>query len=303
MHVREHTTQRDGLRFSHRIIEHPAPRVTPTLFVSGAFQTMNSWARFARAFASQTSVLLVDPPGMGDSDALPPEVGVDYLTACVEQVLDEHRIERVSIVAASYGTVSAFRFAQIHPDRVDRLVLAGTMKAVPSHMRERIAGTLFLARRADRRALADEAVDAMLCHDPATPVDRLAYAARVLRGGILRMTDADLRKYAFNTERLLRHTSLDLSTTICGPEALVLTGEHDRFTPPDECRLVAEAFERAWFTTVRRADHLLHLQQWETVIDLVLGFVAGTLGLEGVPGSYPLERVGMRRAPMQSMVA
>lgn len=70
-------------------VEHFAPRFTPTLFVSGAFQTMDSWARFARAFAEHTTVLLCDPPGMGTSDLLPAEVGVDFLAGCLEQVLDE----------------------------------------------------------------------------------------------------------------------------------------------------------------------------------------------------------------------
>ena len=51
----------DGLRFAHRARLHPDPGFTPTLFVSGAFQTMDSWTRFERAFAPRTTVLLVDP--------------------------------------------------------------------------------------------------------------------------------------------------------------------------------------------------------------------------------------------------
>ena len=55
---------------------------------------------------------------------------------------------------------------------------------------------------------------------------------------------------------------------------------------------MAAAFERGWFTTVRRADHLLHLQQWDTVIDLLLRFIARDLPEEGTPGCRRLERVG-----------
>lgn len=299
MNVTELLTSRAGLRFSHRIIPHGAPRFTPTLFVSGAFQTMDSWARFARMFAPETTVLLVDPPGMGSSDLLPAEVGIDFLAACLEQVLEEHGIERVSVVAASYGTPSAYQFARLHPERVDRLALVGTMQELPRHLRERIAGTVAIARRGDRNHLAEEVVDGMLCHDPEKTIDRREYAARVLRSGILRMTDAELLKYAANTERLLGHTSLDLSGLIAGPEALVFTGEHDRFTPPGECRRVAAAFEHGWFTTVRRADHLLHLQQWDTVIDLLLRFMARELPATGTPGCNELEVV---RAPAPGLL-
>lgn len=300
MDAMERQTCREGLRFSHRIIAHPSSRSTPTLFVSGAFQTMDSWARFARAFAPHTTVLLVDPPGMGKSDLLPADIGIDFLAACLEQVLDEHAIECVSVVAASYGTPSAYQFARLHPERVDRLALVGTMQELPPQLRDRIAGTVAIARSGDREHLAAEVVDGMLCHDPERAIDRRAYAARVLRSGILRMTDAELLKYAANTERLLGHTSLDLSGTIDGPEALVFTGEHDVFTPPLECRRVAAAFANGWFTTVRRADHLLHLQQWETVIDLLLRFMARELPDCGTPGCNGLELV---RAPAPRVTA
>lgn len=290
----ERLTSRDGLRFRHRMIAHPAPRFTPTLFVSGAFQTMDSWVRFARAFAPHTTVLLVDPPGMGASDLLPADYDVDFLAECLEQVLDERGMDRASVIAASYGTASAFQFALRNPDRIDRTALVGTMKELPLHMRERIARSAWFARHNDRIALAQEVVDGMLCHDPARPIDRREAAARVLRSGILRMDDAELLKYAANTERLLNHEPLDLDTCIAGPEAMVFTGEHDAFTLPEECRRVAGAFETAWFTTVRRADHLLHLQQWDTVIDLLLRFIGRTLPAAGTSGCNALERLPAR---------
>ena len=277
MSYREYHTTRDGLRYSYRVIEHPAPRFTPTLFVSGAFQTMDSWSRFARAFAPQTTVLLVDPPGMGRSDLLPADRDVYFLAECLGQVLDECGLPRCSVVAASYGTPSAVALAAMRPERVDRIVLAGTMRELPSHLRQRIAGTVDFARRRDWDGLARECVDGMLCHDPAKPIRRRERASRILRDSIARLSDAELLRYAANTERLLRHEPLDLSTKIAGPEALAFTGEHDLFTRPRDCREVVSVFERAWYTSVRQADPLFHLQQPEGVIELIFRFVARTL--------------------------
>jgi pimeloyl-ACP methyl ester carboxylesterase len=78
-------------------------------------------AREATAFAPHTTVLLVDPPGMGGSDLLPSELGVDFLADCLEQVLDEHGIQRANVVAASYGTPSAVALAAKSPERIDRV--------------------------------------------------------------------------------------------------------------------------------------------------------------------------------------
>ena len=261
------------------------------LFVSGAFQSMDSWARFIRAFAPHTTVMLVDPPGMGRSDPLPADVGIGFLAGCLEQVLDEHGIERANLVAASYGTPSAFELARTRPERIDRLALAGTMRELPPHRRERIAYTIELARRRHRQELADEVVAGMLCHDPALAIQRRGAAARVLHSSVLRMSDVDLDKYAANTERLLNAEPLDISKTIGGPEVLAFTGEHDVFTPPEENRRVAAAFKRAWFTTVRCADHLFHLQCAETVATLLVRFASRALDQAGVPGSTRVEQI------------
>jgi pimeloyl-ACP methyl ester carboxylesterase len=228
---------------------------------------------------------------MGRSDPLPPDVGIDFLAECLEQVLDEHGVERANIVAASYGTPSAFELARRRPERVDRLVLCGTMSRLPPHRVERIAYTIELARRREREALADEVVSGMLCHDPTREIARRQAAVRVLRAGLLRMSDFDLDKYASNTERLLQHPPLDVRTGIAGPEVLAFTGEHDVFTPPEENRRVASAFARAWFTTVRYADHLFHLQRTDTVCALLFRFASRTLAPCGVSGSRLIEPV------------
>lgn len=252
---------------------------------------MESWARFERAFAPHTTVALADPPGIGRSDLLPAEYGIDFLAGCLEQTLDELGIERATVVAASYGTPSAYRLAQLRPERVERIVLAGTMKEMPAHQRAPVARTLEPAAAGDRSELAAQVVAGLTCQDPARPIDARAAAQRVLRGGILRMSDEELAKYVANTRRLLEHAPLDVSTTIHGPEALVFTGEHDVFTTPEQCREIAEAFARGWFTTIERADHLFHLERFDTVIALLLAFFRGELDGAGFPGCGPFARV------------
>jgi pimeloyl-ACP methyl ester carboxylesterase len=285
--------EREGLRYCHRVLRHPNPQFAPTLFLSGAFQTMNSWARFANLFVPYTTVLLMDPPGMGWSDVLPPEFGVDFLAGCVDQLVETHQFRRINIIAASYGTPAAYRFAQLHPDRVDRIVLVGTMKEIPGHIRQKVTASVATAMSGNRERLAEQVVDGLLCRDPHLAVDRRAVAERVLRSALLRMSDMELRQYAANTTRLLRHEALNLTQRVRGPEALVFTGEHDCFTLPGHCKEVADAFDSGLFTTVRRADHLLHLEQFDVVSTLFLRFMQGTL-VDAPVGCGRLEACGLR---------
>src|SRR5690606_35204079 len=186
-----------------RVIEHPQPEFPPVLFVSGAFQTMDSWTRFARAFAPHTTVLLVDPPGMGRSGVLPPEYGADFLAECLNAMLDHQHIDRVNVAAASYGTPAALRLAQLYPERIARIALAGTMKEIPQRLRGRVAESVFAALAGNRDVLADMVVEGLLATDPTLRIDRRDLAERVLRCGVRKMTDLELRQYAANTRRLL----------------------------------------------------------------------------------------------------
>ena len=282
--------ERDGIGYHYRLMRHPTPEFAPTLFVSGAFQTMDSWARFARAFAPRTTVLLVDPPGMGQSDVLPSRYGLDFLAECLCHLVDAVDAERVNVVAASYGTPAALRLAQRFPDRVERVVLAGTMKEIPAHLSLDVRETVATALAGDRALLAAQVIAGLLCRDESLPVDRRALAARVLRSGIERMSDLELQQYAANTVRLLEHEPLDLSGVLQGPEALIFTGEHDCFTLPEYCREVAGAFEVSHFTTILRADHLFHVEQFQVVIDLLTEFMRGRLATD-MRGCAPLVRI------------
>jgi pimeloyl-ACP methyl ester carboxylesterase len=115
-----------------------------------------------------------------------------------------------------------------------------------------------------------------------------------MRSSITRLSDQGLRHYMANTERLLRLEEMGFEEPVRGTEALVFTGEHDSFTPPAACREIAEAFERGWFTTIRRADHLFHLERFDVVVKLLSRFMGGALG-EPIEGCSPLIRIGAGR--------
>jgi pimeloyl-ACP methyl ester carboxylesterase len=287
--------QYEGIDFCHRVRPHESPQFEPVLFVSGAFQNMDSWSRFANVFAKLTTVVLMDPPGMGKSDVLSPEFGSDFLAGCIERVLDELSIERINIIAASYGTPAAYRFAQLRPHRVSRIVLAGTAKELAPHMLERVAATVDIALSGDRELLAERVVgepgrEGLLCRDRSLPVRKRELAERVLRANILGMSDVELRQYAANTRRLLDHEALTLAP-VDGPVALVLTGEHDCFTTPAQSLEVAETFGTAWFTVIQEADHVFHLERFDVAIGLFVQFMRGTLG-SNLPGCAPIRSVG-----------
>lgn len=300
-HIFEGTTRFGGFRFGYRLHTRSSARFsnsasmgrTPILFLSGAFQSMDSWKRFVRAFESTGDVLLVDLPGSGCADALPSEYGLDYLTDALRHLLDELRIDRVYLIAASYGSPVAYRFAQREPERVAKLVLAGIMKEIPERRIETVQESVELAISGDTRRLAALACEGLLCQNPDKPIVRRRLARRVLAGGLTAMNREDRHRYILNTRRLLLHDPLDLDRP---PEVptLVFTGEHDVFTTPDACYEVAMRIPDAYFTTILEADHLFHVERFDVTAELLLRFQQGDLERPHGGWSPPKRAAGAR---------
>ena len=60
-------------------------------------------------------------------------------------------------------------------------------------------------------------------------------------------------------------------------DATVFTGEHDHFVPVAANQRVADSFKNGRFIAVPDADHMIHVEKFRTMIDIVLGAVKGEL--------------------------
>lgn len=285
--AREGVVDVDGFACHFQVSGARGTGQVPVFFVSGAFQTMRSWRPFAERFEPTTTVLLADLPGMGRSDLLPREYGLDFLARAAHDVLRAAGIDRAYVVGASYGSPIAYTLAQQHPGAVDRLVLAGVMRKIPAHLHGATERTLTTVREGRMAAFAEEVVEGMLCRDPHARIANRELAEKVLRR-IEHLSEGDRLRYIENTARLLGHAALALEDPPAMP-TLVFTGESDVYTTPDDCREVAAALPDATFTTIEEADHLFHLERFDATVGLIETFHRdGDLG--SVPGCAPLER-------------
>jgi pimeloyl-ACP methyl ester carboxylesterase len=260
---------------------------------------MQSWERFAKLFIQRGKpVILVDLPGTGEADPLPLGFDQHFLADVLKATLDDARISRVSIGAASYGTATAYCFAQRYPERVRNLVLGGTMKEIPSHLRSGVAHTLIPLREGRMDQFANEVLgisgpqkgNGLLCTDPTKTVARQKLARRLLYAQLANMKAADCQKYELNTLRLLHHGRINLEQPPRCP-TLVFTGEHDSFTLPTYCKEIAKALPSCTYTTIKNSDHLFHIEQFETTADLFYRF-SYDLAISDIPQLNAIEQIG-----------
>ena len=277
-----------GYNYYYRVIEGKSNNFEPTFFISGAFQNMDSWKRFVNAFSNETTVILADLPGIGKYDIISDSVPLDFFSEAIYKIIEDIGIGKVYLVSASYGTPLAYMFTKNYPELVSKLVLAGTMKEIPFHMRDKILYSVELAEK----NLMDEFAwfathNGLLCLDPEKYIVRRELALRVLNAELKNMTRLETEKYIMNTNRLLSLQSIDINNSP-NVSTLVFTGEFDIFTLPEYCKEIASSFSDAIFTTIKNADHLFHIERFDTTLEMLMRFVKD-LPLEKIEGCNEFE--------------
>jgi pimeloyl-ACP methyl ester carboxylesterase len=269
-----------------------SPRLAPVVLIGGALHRKEDWGRVEQGLLDHADVVCPDLPGWGRADLLPPYLGPDIPAEALVRLLDDLGIERVNLFAGSYGSSVGYRLAQTHPERIDRMVLAGTMGGIPLESRPMMRASVALAERGRREHFGRTAVDALMSPHP--DIASKAVVRRIIAMRFDAADEADLAKFIANTNRLLSRDLIDPSIPPVVP-TLFTTGEHDTLTPPELCRELALTCPESWYVELARADHLIHLERPAQLVDLMLRFFSCE-PLEDLPYATAVE--DLRRIPV-----
>jgi 3-oxoadipate enol-lactonase len=239
--------------------------VGPVLLLSNALGTTRDlWRAQVDRLASSYRVVGYDTRGHGGSSVPSDGYSLDRLGRDALAILDDVGADRAHVAGLSLGGLTAMWLAIQAPERVDRLVLANTAARIGSReiWDERIEqvrtqglasvaaaapARWFTAGFRERRPDVPVAFQSMLCG--ISPVGYTGCAS-VLR-------DADLRRDVSHIDR----------------PTLVVTGEHDPVTTPDEADFLCERISGARLCTLDAA-HLSNVEAADAFTAAVLDFLA-----------------------------
>ena len=237
----------------------------PLLLVHGLGYTRQGWGPQRELLARRYRVLSYDNRGIGESEIPAGPYTMAELAADAVQVLDEAGVERAHVVGASLGGMVAQLLAAERPERVDRLVLAGTTPGgagaypLPQRTLALMAEASSLApevalRRFVENALAPGSafVDEVFAYREQHPPDPVGWAAQAAAGA---GWDAD--------GRLAR---------IAVP-TLVVAGTADAVVDPRNAQLLADAIPNAELELIDGAGHLPFWERAEEFARLVERFL------------------------------
>jgi YbgC/YbaW family acyl-CoA thioester hydrolase len=214
-------------------------------------------------------VIAPDLRGMGQSDA--PDLGysINIYAADLAALLDALGVEQVVLGGLSMGGYIAFEFLRQWRSRVRGLVLMDTRAtADDAEARRGRDAAAALARDSGAEAIAEAMLPKLLA--PATLAERPDVVQRV--GGMITNNPVAGIVGALAAMRD-RPGSEPLLPTLAGLPTLVLAGDSDSLTPPDQARAMAQAIPGARFAVISRAGHLTPVEQPEQVLAQLRDFL------------------------------
>jgi 3-oxoadipate enol-lactonase len=220
--------------------------------------TLDMWEGQVPALAERFRVLRVDHPGHGGSPLLYVR-SVEGIAQDLAELLDELRLDRVSLCGLSLGGAVGMRLALDTPARLDRLVLCSTSMrfATPDFWEERSRvvreqGVEAIADAVLERWFTPEFADVRRYRDMlvSTPAEGYARCCEALR-------DWDVRGQ-------LRDVGLP---------TLVIAGADDPSTPPADLEAIAGEIPAARLVVLDGARHLANVERPDQFNAAVLEFL------------------------------
>jgi 3-oxoadipate enol-lactonase len=211
-----------------------------------------------------------DLRGMGQSDA--PDLGysMSIYAADVAALLDALGVETAVLCGLSMGGYIAFEFLRHWRSRVRGLILMDTRAEAdtPESRRARDAAAA-TARERGAEAVAEAMVPKMLA--PVTLADEADTVERV-RGMITNTPVAGI--VGALAAMRDRPDSVSILSTLADIPTLVMVGEADGLTPPDQARAMAQAIPGAQLVLISGAGHLPPVEQGGEVTERLRQFLS-----------------------------
>ncbi|MES2489316.1 MAG: alpha/beta fold hydrolase [Pseudomonadota bacterium] len=248
----------------------PAMLCWPSLLMNGQM-----WRAQAEHFSGRYTVVLIDSPGHGASEALRRHFTMDDCARCLVQILDALQIQDCVLLGNSWGGMMGGVFAALYPERARAAILMNcTASAVGWSQRFE-----FLA------------MTAVLRHCNKFPMFMAQRAVRAFAGETTEKTKPDVVKFIRDTVSAVDPRSVHWAIRSVVPyrtdrhvqlqaikcPVLVLAGEEDRTFPVPETKAMADAIPNSQFVVLPRIGHLAALESPAVVNEVIDRFLAGVL--------------------------
>ena len=243
---------------------------TPVVLVHGSGPGVSAYANWRLTIpdlAGEHRVLAPDMAGFGFSDK-PGNYSMEGWVQQLDAFLTALQLDKVSLVGNSFGGGFALAFAARWPERVDKLVLMGSMGVTfpITEGLDRVWG--YEASIENMRSVLDFfAFDRTLVNDE---LAELRFRASIEPG----MQEAFSSMFPAPRQRWVESMTTPLEQIAALPhETLIIHGRDDRVIPLDNAWQLLQVINRAQLHVFGRCGHWTQIEHAKAFNNLLLGFL------------------------------
>lgn len=244
----------------------------PVLFLNGILMSTVNWAICVEPLLKRYKVIFMDFFCQGRSEMLTEKFGINLQAKAVKELLDHLNLDKVHMVAASYGAMVALQFAVSHQERLKSLLIQGVRSHNDAH-----AAALFKSW-IDVAALNEpDKLWEMIIPLAYSPSFYIKYEEFINERKKIFYDTVSASEDWFKGFRLLVNSCLGFNVRdkirMIKVPTLILGGELDGLVPLQYHEEVNNQIEGSAYLIVKGAAHCPYVEKQMEFLVIVIGFI------------------------------
>jgi non-heme chloroperoxidase len=228
----------------------------PVILLHGTSDSWNSFAPILPLLSSSYHVFALDQRGHGDSSKVTCCYTMDDFAADVVAFMDAKGIDRATVVGHSMGSMIAQLVAIHYPERIDRLVLAGSMVVVSNPG---------LTEFNDFVQTLSDPIEETFVRDFQTSTVNESIPSAFLEKAISESLKVPAHVWRQMMASFVEQDTSEQLHQITMP-TLVVWGGKDTYWPRSEQEMLVQAMPQATLHIYEETGHALHWEQPERFV-------------------------------------
>lgn len=253
---------------------------TPLLLINGGPGYAHGFLHFGNSvwerIAEGRRVVFFDQPGTGQSWAVGPNdsLVVEDILRSIETIREALRVQRFAVLGHSWGGYVALAYARRYPDRVDRVLLVGSVSSPKIATTEFLFGALFPERIAARQGLSADNPDDVQAYIRGQLA--MSFYSSEVRDRVLAelgVTVYNARQDSLLWKDVEAHGLTAEDLKYLGMPVLVTTGRFDANVAPRTAWRIHQAIPRSQFVVWERSGHFPMIEEPDAFFAVVDRFL------------------------------
>jgi len=228
----------------------------PVVLLHGYPFNRSMWRDQVEALQATNRVIMPDLRGLGETEATPEPATMNEMAEDVAALLDELKIDRVTLGGLSMGGYVALAFIRRFPLRVRALILADTRPQTDTEEGK-------LAREEQAQKVLEEGMSAitdLILKKSLTPATLAGRPDIVSRVREMIAKSNPLGAAAALRGMAVRSDQTHFLASILAP-TLIIVGSEDQLTPPSDAELMRREIRGSRLVVIPGAAHVSNLER------------------------------------------